>query len=247
MPNGHIHYEACDQLHWTFTEQGYPEFRIDRYHYSRIVRVIHLRGVRGYAPDPLWETFQPPDSRLGKKPERGAVEALAVKYAAALQALLTSNPKDALSPSVRSASLAWFSFEVGWAVVIGDYSLYMRIGDEPLREIEKPVPGLPPDIEMTDEMRAQWSQMKIMFATAIGVDGPQSGIKPEECVHDLQNVTELLCSTTPLHASPGWPRIAASPVFSAESAGFVAEAMRACGLKGENDQLTLRWRRPEGE
>ncbi|TKD07572.1 hypothetical protein [Polyangium fumosum] len=247
MPNGHIHYEACDQLHWTFTEQGYPEFRIDRYHYSRIVRVIHLRGVRGYAPDPLWETFQPPDSWLGKKPERGAVEALAVKYAAALQALLTSNPKDMLSPSVRSASLAWFSFEVGWAVVIGDYFLYMRASDEPLREIEKPVPGLPPGIEMTDEMRAQWNQMKIMFATAIGVDGPQSGIKPEDCVHDLRNVTELLCSTTPLHESPGWPRIAASPVFSAESAGFVAEAMRARGLERENDQLTLRWRRPAGE
>ncbi|HVK64532.1 MAG TPA: hypothetical protein VM694_08660, partial [Polyangium sp.] len=140
MPNGHIHYEACDQLLWKFTEQGYPEYRLDRYHYSRIVRLIHLRGVRGYAPDPLWETFQPPDSWLGKKAERGAVETLAVKYAAALQALLTSNPKDALNPSVRSASLAWFSFEVGWAVVIGDYFLYMRTGDEPLREIEKPGP-----------------------------------------------------------------------------------------------------------
>jgi hypothetical protein len=171
---------------------------------------------------------------------------LAVKYAEALQALLNSNPNDALNADCRSASLAWFSFEVGWAVVIGDYSLYMRIGDEPLREVEKPVPG-PPGIEMTDEMRAQLSLLNISFATAIGVDGPQSSIKPEDCVHDLRNVTELLCSTTPLHESPGWPRIAASPVFSAESSGLVAEAMRTHGLERESDQLTLRWRRPAGE
>ena len=36
----------------------------------------------------------------------------------------------------------------------------------------------------------------------VRVDGLASGIKPEDCVHDLRDVTELLCSTTPLHASP---------------------------------------------
>ncbi|MDI3285349.1 hypothetical protein [Polyangium sp. 15x6] len=247
MPNGHVHYEACDQLLWKFTEQEYPEFRIDRYHYSRVVRVLHLRGVRGYAPNPRWEAFAPPDPWLGKTAERPAVEALAIKYVEALQALLTSNPNDALHRDVRSASMAWFSFVVGWAVVIGDYSLYMRVGDEPLREIEKPLPGLPPEVELTDEVRAQLNQYKAMFATDVGVDGLRGGIKPEDCVHDLRGVTELLCSTTPLHNAPGWPRIAAASVFSAESAGLVAEAMRAHGVQRENDQLTLRWRRPAEE
>ncbi|MDC3982676.1 hypothetical protein [Polyangium jinanense] len=246
MPNGHVHYEAADQLLWKFTEQGYPEFRIDRYHYSQIVRVIHLRGVRGYAPDPLWNTFQPPEYWFGKEAKRGEIEDMAAKYVKALQALLTSNPNDALHPGVRSASMAWFSFVVGWAVVIGDYSLYMRAGDEPLREIEKPIPGFPADMELTDEVRAQLSHYKGMFATDVGVDGLRV-LKPEDCVHDLRGVTELLCSTTPLHESPGWPRIAAASVFSAESAGHVAEAMRAHGVHRENDQLTLRWRRPAGE
>ncbi|MDI1447208.1 hypothetical protein [Polyangium sp. 6x1] len=247
MPNGHVHYEACDQLHWTFTEQGYPEFRIDRYHYSRIVRVLHLRGVRGYAPIPRWETFTPPEYWLGKAPPRAAVEDIAVKYVGALQALLTSNPKDPLDRGVRGASMVLFWFELGWALRIGDYSLYVRAGDEPLREIVKPGPAMPTDIEMTDEMREQWSRIMGMISTAVGVDGLHSGIKPEECVHDLRGVTELLCSTTPLDVAPSWPRIAASPVFSAESSGLVAEAMRAHGLQRETDQLTLRWSRPAGE
>ena len=247
MPNGHVHYEACDQLLWKFTEQEYPAFRIDRAHYSRIVRVLHLRGVRGYAPDPRWEAFRPPDPYLGKKLAREPVEKMATEYVEALRALLRSNPNDALDPQVRSASMAWFSFEVGWAVRIGDYSLYMRVGDGPLREIEKPVPPLPADVEMTEEMRAQWNQFKDMFATDVGVDGLRGGIKPEDCVYDLRDVTELLCSTTPLHNTPAWPRIAAASVYSAESAGLVAEAMRAHGLDRESDQLTLRWRKPANE
>jgi len=240
VPNGHVHYEACDQLLWKFTEQGYPEFRIDRYHYSRIVRVLHLRGVRGYAPEPRWETFKP-EYWLGKAPPREAVEVMAVKHVEALQALLTSNPNDALHPNARGASMILFWFELGWAVRIGDYFLYTRTGDEPLREIEKPGPALPPDVELTDEMRAQWNQIKGNLVTDVGVDGLVSGIKPEECVLDLRGVTELLCSTTPLHDTPGWPRIAASAVHSAESAGLVVEAMRAHGLQHEKDQLTLRW------
>lgn len=247
MPNGHVHYEACDQLLWKFTEQEYPAFRIDRYHYSRIVRVLHLRGVRGYAPNPRWEAFQPPEYWLGKAPKREAVEAVAAKYVEALQALLTSNPNDPLHPSVRGASMVLFWFELGWAVRIGDYFLYTRTGDEPLRVIEKPGPALPPDIEMTDEMRAQWNDLLGKLATDVGVDGLMSGIKPEECVCDLRGVTELLCSTTPLHHATSWPRIAASSVYSAECSGLVVEAMREHGLQRENDQLTTRWRRPAGE
>ncbi|MRG97323.1 hypothetical protein [Polyangium spumosum] len=247
MPNGHVHYEACDQLLWKFTEQEYPEFRVARFHYSRIVRVLHLTGVRGYAPTPRWEAFQPPEHWLGKAPPREAVEAVAVKYVEALQALLTSNPTDPLHPSARGASMVLFWFELGWAVRIGDPFLYTRAGDEPLREIEKPAPALPPGLEMTDEIRARWTELVGNLATDVRVDGLASGIEPKDCVHDLRGVTELLCSTTPLHASSAWPRIAAAPVHSPESAGLVMEAMRAHGLAREKDQLTTRWRRPEGE
>jgi hypothetical protein len=247
VPNGHFHYEACDQLIWKFTDQGYPEFRIARSYYSRYVRVLHLVGVRGYAPQPRWETFQPPDDHLGKKPRREDVDALATQYVEALSALLKSNPKDPLTPTARTASMAWLALDAGWAIRFGDYSLYVRVGDEPLRMIEKAEFPLPYDIDQLDEAaREQWNLLKPKLSTDLGVDGLR-GIRPEDCVHDIRDVSELLCSTTPLHESPSWPRISALPVFDPSSAGLVVEAMRDYGLGRENDQLTLRWRRPEGE
>ena len=247
MPNGHFHYEACDQLIWKFTDQGYPEFRIDRSYYSRYVRVLHLVGVRGYAPQPRWETFQPPNDYIGKKPRREDVDALATRYVEALSALLKSNPEDPLTPTARTASMAWFSLEAGWAIRFGDYSLYVRAGDEPLRAIKKAEFRLPYDIDQLDEAaKEQWNLLKGTLSTSLGVDGLH-GIQPEDCVHDIRDASELLCSTTPLHESPSWPRISALPVFDPSSAGLVVEAMRDYGLRRENDQLTLRWRRPENE
>lgn len=58
MPNGHVHYEACDILHWRFTEQTYPTIVIDRFDYSRGLRLVQLRGVRGYAPEPDMRTWK---------------------------------------------------------------------------------------------------------------------------------------------------------------------------------------------
>jgi hypothetical protein len=247
VPNGHFHYEACDQLIWKFTDQGYPEFLINRFHYSQCVRLLHLSGVRGYAPQPRWETFQPPNDYLGKTPRREDVIALATRYVEVLSALLNSNPNDPLTPSARTASMAWLSLHTGWAIRFGNYSLYVRAGDEPLREIPKPEYPLPPGFEFPNEAaREEWEQIKGVLSTDLGVDGLR-GIRAEDCVYDIRDVSELLCSTTPLHESPSWPRISALPVFDPLSAGLVVEAMRDHGLNRSSDQLTLRWRRPEGE
>jgi len=242
MPNGHVHYEAADQLIWLHTEQGYPDFRIHRYDYSRCVRILHLTGVRGYAPSPRWETFPSLNNHLPKNAQRESVEALATHYVEALRALLTSNPSDPLTPHARIASMAWFSFERGWAIVLGDYHLYVRAAGEPLRYIEVK-PGLPPDFEAADEeQKAMWLQLK--WAMGVGVDGLLAMLRPEQCVHDLRGVEELLCSTTPLHEAPSWERASTAPVFDDASAAAIVSSMREHGLQRSSDQLTLRWRRP---
>src|SRR6478609_8747972 len=113
MPNGHVHYDACDILLWRFTEQEYPTVVIDRFDYSRGLRLVQLRGVRGYAPMPDMSTW-----RYWEYPARNAtradIEKFAEKCIDATRGLLVSNPKDSLDPKCRMAELAWLWFEPGW-------------------------------------------------------------------------------------------------------------------------------------
>ncbi len=239
MPNGHVHYDASDVVHWRYTEQAYPPLVIDRFDYSRGVRMLQLRGVRGYAPQPdmaTW-TFWPPP----RNPRRADIDRFAGECIEATRALLVSDPGDPLDASVRFANLAWLWFEPGWAVVVG-YHLYVRERGGPLRLGNDTTPALDGvDEAHRDEIRKIFANMLV----TIGVDGVMLPEKsPAAYVTDLRACDEVVCSSTPLHLTACWDEIASLPVFDVRATGLLVHAMREHGIACEADQVALRWQRP---
>ena len=240
MPNGHVHYDSSDILHWRHTEQGYPPLFVDRFDYSRGVRMLSLRGVRGYAPEPDMTTlkFWPPPPRGA---QRADIDRFAEQCVAAIQALLVSNPSDPLDPSVRFADLAWVSFEAGWALAVG-YHLYVRERGGALRLAIDPTPALG---DIDEAHRAEAAKFFARMLTSIGVAGPtMPATTAASYVVDLRGSDELICTSTPLHAVDCWPELATLPVFDARATGLLVEAMRAYGVEHEQDQVALRGLRP---
>jgi len=241
MPNGHVHYDAVDLVHWKFTEQAYPPLHVDRFDFSRGVRMLQLRGVRGYAPMPRMETW-----RYFEWPKRDApraeIDALASSAVEAVKALLVSNPDDHLDKAVRYADLAWLWFDGGWGFAVG-FHVYMRDAPgEPLRRALPPLAELP---DVPDDQREEVKKFLDRLLISIGVDGiAYTETRPSAFVLDLHTCSELLCTSTPLHAAACWDELAALPVHDTRATGLLVETMRAHGVERENDQVTLRWRRP---
>lgn len=240
MPNGHAHYDSTDIVHWRYTEQGYPPLVIDRFDYSRGVRMLQLRGVRGYAPQPdmaAWRFWPPPP----RSAQRADIDRFAGDCIEATRALLVSNPHDSLDPTARFADLAWIWFEPGWALVVG-YHLYVRRRDGLLRIGIAQAPA----IDEADE--AHREELRKFFArltTSIGTQGlTLPGTSPSSYVLDLRDCVELVCSSTPLHVAACWDELAGLPVFDVRATGLLIEAMRAYGIEREQDQVALRWLRP---
>ncbi|MBK9259891.1 MAG: hypothetical protein IPM54_08655 [Polyangiaceae bacterium] len=241
MPNGHVHYDACDILHWRFTEQGYPPLVVDRFDYSRGLRLLQLRGIRGYAPMPKMDTWKywPPPPR---KAERADYEQFASMCIDATRALLVSNPNDALDPKLRHAQLAWLTFDLGWAIVVG-FNLYVREGTEPLRLVNEFAVEYPDDLP--EEHRAMLAKVLVNQLSAICTDGlthPFASLA--KCVVDFRNCSEILLTSIPLHGTAVWSEVAGLPVFDARAAGLLVGALREHGLGCEMDQLAVRWSKP---
>jgi len=227
MPNGFHHRDELDVLTFAYTEQQYPEYRI-RHTYEGI-RLLHTGGHRGYAPTVEWERYVEP-AHEGRAFSRASVEALATKYIASLKDAL-SNPADPLSPELRRASLAWFAFSPGWAIVIGDYHLYAR-EDGPLAHISRnpTFDEIPADIQEN------------LIATSITVDGLFGDLST--CVYAIGAFRAIVCSTAPLHLDPEWPRFAELDIDEERAAGAMVGCMRSYARSRQRDTLVMRWRRP---
>ena len=241
MPNGHVHYEACDILHWRFTEQTYPTVLIDRFDYSRGLRLVQLRGVRGYAPDPdlrTWKYWHYPERHA----QRSNVEQFAETCIAATRDLLLSNPKDPLDPKARFAELAWLWFEPGWAVIAG-LDLYVRDESGPLRPVTENPFKFPAD--MTEEQREFVQKYMSNIFTGITTSGlAHPNMSASSCVVDFRECSEVLVSSVRLQDTPIWPEIANLSVFDPRAAGLLVNVFRLRGHERECDQFAVRWKRP---
>jgi hypothetical protein len=230
MPNGFHHRDELDVLTLAYTEQNYPEFHVR--HTREGVRMLHVRGIRGYAPIVDWHKYVEPRHE-DRAYSRASVEALAGRYGEAIAAAL-DNPNDILSREVRRASLAWLAFEAGWVIAIGNYYVYGRTGGAWVHLNASPLLAeLPPDVAPN-----------IIFSE-ITPDGLRTADSISGCVVELAGCDELLCGTVPLHFTPEWPRLSALAVDDEAATGALVTCMRRHALRCEQDVVVARWRRPE--
>jgi hypothetical protein len=233
VPNGFHHRDDLDLLTLSYTEQGYPELRIRQMWDG--VRVLYTLGHRGYAPSVDWSKYVEPALVRGAAVTRAAVEELASRYVASLQAALLANTEDPLHPTMRRASLAWLSVERGWAIVIGQVYLFGRVGDGFVhvpRASELAFAEIPPDIRRT---------LVDAEITADGLVPPSA--TAAGCVFPLAAYDEVLCASMPLHYEPEWAEIAPRRVDDPYAVGLIIGSMRRHAHELGRDAFVVRWRR----